>query len=169
VCVCTSVCVRVCVCVCVCVCMCECVYVYVCVVCVVCTVNFETSSERLIIFFAMCVFPCKMILLAAGLYIIKSRSATLVQPCPLRFATCFFKRRCCHRHHARRSVLRLMLESVIRRSRSEGQAPVRSASTSRRLRNAATLRLIAVQSFSLIPFQRAAALGRGPLARGGVL
>ena len=120
-CVCTSVCVRVCVCVCVCVCMCECVYVYVCVVCVVCTVNFETSSERLIIFFAMCVFPCKMILLAAGLYIIKSRSATLVQPCPLRFATCFFKRRCCHRHHARRSVLRLMLESVIRRSRSEGQ------------------------------------------------
>ena len=48
------------------------------VLCVLCTVNFEMmSSDRLIIVFAMCVFSCRLVLLAAGLYIIKSRSAII--------------------------------------------------------------------------------------------
>ena len=61
-----------CMCVCVYVCVCVCVYVCVCVCVCVCV-----FSERWIIALAMCVFSCRLVLLAAGLYIINSRSAII--------------------------------------------------------------------------------------------
>jgi len=48
--------------------------VYVCVCMCVCVCVF---SERWIIALAMCVFSCRLVLLAAGLYIINSRSAII--------------------------------------------------------------------------------------------